>query len=543
MSQNLIEPLSNLSLVVGLVLSIYDHLLTLAPEIRLYWRPPRPWFLLIRYLNLAGNIIMAVLTFGNFGPESGMNTCVPVHTWNRAKSADIIYAILTLRVYVVFNRDWRILVLLSLSGLGSLAVGAWLRATANGGALPESLCILSNASGTRIAGAWEAGLLCDVLIFALTLQRGISHWRHENYRSPVLRLLLFLVRMILNTELRTLSKEWNSAIALVDLADILVYYFGDAALYGWQATILTSMAIPLSLSVVLTIRLMLNMREVIDTGTAGSEGDDVTSVEWNIVDLQKSRERHRDVLERLKSAFPLRHKPRYGVSHADINTQLQFRDTPAAVNNSLVANLVNGHNGAVAQLQEMAVPVDTATQITTIHRNLASLMATLGEFKNTLQRLMARTAPVRTTPTAPIVSIPVASMLSTQVAPIVATPIAPIVTALAALLATPGTRHRAPDRDDEHAGLHRMAASLSAKHAREEDDVDTGRSADLLPSSSREGHGFGSTRWVFGSGRARGAEASIMLGTALPTTPEQPVNPRVRVRVFPPRFFVRQVRF
>ncbi|KAJ7893670.1 hypothetical protein B0H14DRAFT_2559654 [Mycena olivaceomarginata] len=46
------------------------------------------------------------------------------------------------------------------------------------------------------------------------------------------------------------------------------------------------MAFPLSLSVVLTIRLMLNMREVIDTGTAGSEGDDVTSVEWNIVDLQ-----------------------------------------------------------------------------------------------------------------------------------------------------------------------------------------------------------------------------------------------------------------
>ncbi|KAJ7855089.1 hypothetical protein B0H13DRAFT_2358059 [Mycena leptocephala] len=283
MSQNLIEPLSNLSLVVGLVLSIYDHLLTLAPEIRLYWQPPRPWFLLIRYLNLAGNIIMAVLTFGNFGPESGMNTCQWLHLTKKAfliVQESIIYAILTLRVYVVFNRDWRILVLLSLSGLGSLAVGAWLRATANGGALPESLCILSNASGIRIAGAWEAGLLRDVLIFALTLQRGISHWRHENYRSPVLRLLLFLVRMILNTELRTLSKEWNSAIALVDLADILVYYFGDPAVagsLGWLAS---------DLSVVLTIRLMLNMREVIDTGTAGSEGDDVTSVEWNIVDLQ-----------------------------------------------------------------------------------------------------------------------------------------------------------------------------------------------------------------------------------------------------------------
>ncbi|KAJ7845976.1 hypothetical protein B0H14DRAFT_3682268 [Mycena olivaceomarginata] len=51
---------------------------------------------------------MAVLIFGNFGPEESL-----------------IYAILTLRVYVVFNRDWRILVLLSLSGLGSLAVGAW----------------------------------------------------------------------------------------------------------------------------------------------------------------------------------------------------------------------------------------------------------------------------------------------------------------------------------------------------------------------------------------------------------------------------------
>ncbi|KAJ7938479.1 hypothetical protein B0H13DRAFT_1851433 [Mycena leptocephala] len=78
-------------------------------------------------------------------------------------------------------------------------------------------------------------------------------------------------------------------IAAVDVANILIYYFGDvnwltygkpflAGSFAWLAS---------ALSAVLTARLILNMREVADTngmavGDVASE--DANTVEWNDVD-------------------------------------------------------------------------------------------------------------------------------------------------------------------------------------------------------------------------------------------------------------------
>ncbi|KAJ7868970.1 hypothetical protein B0H14DRAFT_3440992 [Mycena olivaceomarginata] len=64
-----------------------------------------------------------------------------------------------------------------------------------------------------------------------------------------------------------------------------MYYFGDPLLAGSLAWLASA------LSAVLIARLMLNMREVVDTGVYGtdvgaivSEADDESVVEWNIVD-------------------------------------------------------------------------------------------------------------------------------------------------------------------------------------------------------------------------------------------------------------------
>ncbi|KAJ7913993.1 hypothetical protein B0H13DRAFT_1873340 [Mycena leptocephala] len=159
------------------------------------------------------------------------------YLWNLQTSA-----ILTLRVYALFNRNRVILGLLSLGGLGSLAIGVV--HTLIGSEAPPTprlrspevrACFLMS----RIAGAWEAG-------------------------NPIL-------------------------IAAVDVANILIYYFGDVNWLTYGKPFLAgSLAwLASALSAVLTARLILNMREVADTdgmavGDVASE--DADTMEWNDID-------------------------------------------------------------------------------------------------------------------------------------------------------------------------------------------------------------------------------------------------------------------
>ncbi|KAJ7898744.1 hypothetical protein B0H13DRAFT_2337403 [Mycena leptocephala] len=156
----------------------------------------------------------------------------------------------------MFNRKRVILWLLSLAGLGSLAVGVWLGSEADTTApLPGSLCMLSHVSVMRIAGAWEAEVFRDLLIFAFTLLCGILHWRRDNYRSRLVKCFV--------------------------LDGSFTHQFGDPFLAGSLAWLASA------LSAVLTARLILNMREVVDTNSM-AVGDvasvEASTVEWNDVD-------------------------------------------------------------------------------------------------------------------------------------------------------------------------------------------------------------------------------------------------------------------
>ncbi|KAJ7891850.1 hypothetical protein B0H14DRAFT_3428272 [Mycena olivaceomarginata] len=69
-------------LLAGLVLLLYDYLLTLPTEIHIVWPRPKPWFILVRYLDLSTNFTMVVLTFGTFGSQFLFNpilTAAPQH--------------------------------------------------------------------------------------------------------------------------------------------------------------------------------------------------------------------------------------------------------------------------------------------------------------------------------------------------------------------------------------------------------------------------------------------------------------------------------
>ncbi|KAJ7891757.1 hypothetical protein B0H13DRAFT_1887076 [Mycena leptocephala] len=146
-------------------------------------------------------------------------------------------AILTLRVYALFNHERVILWLLSLAGLGSLAVGVWLGSAADTAApLPGSLCMLSHVSHRRRMGG----------------------------------------RMVL------------SIFAAVDVANILSYYDHPRISSAIKPFLAGSLAwLAGALSAILTARLILNMREVADTNSM-SVGDvasmEASTVEWNDID-------------------------------------------------------------------------------------------------------------------------------------------------------------------------------------------------------------------------------------------------------------------
>ncbi|KAJ7867524.1 hypothetical protein B0H14DRAFT_3588599 [Mycena olivaceomarginata] len=272
MSQNSGKQLNNWPLLAGLALLLYDYLLTLPTEIHIVWPRPKPWFILVRYLALSTNFTMVVLTFGTFGsqlftlPEQmNMTSLHMVHHFPYTRSmlpadytlAFYFTAILTLRVYALFNRNRVILGLLSLGGLGSFAIGAWLGSTADiAVSLPGSLCILSHVSCRRRVGG-----RMDLSIFGGVIQVG----------NPIY------------------SESNNSLIAAVDVANILIYYFGDVNwLTHGKPFLVGSLAwLASALSAVLTARLILNMREVADTdgmavGDVASE--DADTVVWTNID-------------------------------------------------------------------------------------------------------------------------------------------------------------------------------------------------------------------------------------------------------------------
>ncbi|KAJ7804894.1 hypothetical protein B0H14DRAFT_3773298 [Mycena olivaceomarginata] len=135
MSQNSGKQLNNWPLLAGLALLLYDYLLTLPTEIHIVWPRPKPWFILVCYLALSTNFTMVVLTFGTFGSQ----------LFTSPEQMNIV-----------------ILGLLSLGGLGSLAIGA-----CRGSEAPPTLrfrspevyasFLMSLKSCTGVAGASEAG--------------------------------------------------------------------------------------------------------------------------------------------------------------------------------------------------------------------------------------------------------------------------------------------------------------------------------------------------------------------------------------------------
>ncbi|KAJ7687954.1 hypothetical protein B0H17DRAFT_1203312 [Mycena rosella] len=238
--------------LAGIVLLCYDHLLTLGREIQYIWVPGRRrsslWYLFVRYFALCSNMSMMSLTFGTFDSKTCAHLMLDAPNLTALSySSDV--STLVLRVIALYSFDRRAVFTLVTTALIVFVVAAWL--VVPRGPTPNFATMVpgchskaSRSQDIRQAGAWEAQLGADVLLLAFTLYHGYTRNRSEIFRYGT------LWRVIVRD-----GAMYFGIICLSNLANILMYYFGDI-ITGSSLS-----AFSVSLSVTMICRLMLNLHD------------------------------------------------------------------------------------------------------------------------------------------------------------------------------------------------------------------------------------------------------------------------------------------
>ncbi|KAF8176398.1 hypothetical protein K438DRAFT_1939394 [Mycena galopus ATCC 62051] len=273
------DPLKNVILAVSQTLILcYDHLLTLDSEINFLWRRPKRisffLFILLRYFSLLSNIAMTqtLLNFGDVAPER-------CHAGGIVKKVLLLLQnilvgyILGLRVYAMYSFSKRVLFFLCGAAVVTVILATWsitsetIISVTN---VPGCQYAMSKPSAIRMASAWEAQFLCDVVVFGFTVFR--------SYRQPDK-----VAGSILDYMMRD-GALYFAVFALVNLANILMYYVRSfrplSASYLSCAAdfqlgnpwIRSSLSWFMStLSTTMVSRLMLNLHKATDVGIVTDE--------------------------------------------------------------------------------------------------------------------------------------------------------------------------------------------------------------------------------------------------------------------------------
>ncbi|KAJ7251651.1 hypothetical protein C8J57DRAFT_1665937 [Mycena rebaudengoi] len=224
--------------LAGLVIVIYDHLLTFSKEVKYIWltklRPSTCWFLAARYIGLIGNIIVSVFYFGALSHEEVL-----------------IETTLSIRVFAMYGRNMWVLVpllaLVCISGILAVVGAVKLDGPAQNLAAPGlNGCNTPYPRSTahHLAKAWMVILACDVLVFALTVRQA-----YMQHHIPRLYAGSLIQRMLKD------GSMYFGVIVLATIANISTFYLGDILLSGFLSWFTSS------LSLTLLCRLMLNLHE------------------------------------------------------------------------------------------------------------------------------------------------------------------------------------------------------------------------------------------------------------------------------------------
>ncbi|TBU65673.1 hypothetical protein BD310DRAFT_836735, partial [Dichomitus squalens] len=242
--------------LAAFTLLYYDYALTVTSEINWYWNPPSPsvpfvLFTVSRYFGLLGPIPVFLEYFGHI-PEHRCREIQQYHQVFAVASQAVVAVLLILRTYALYNRSKRVLILLvgMFVGGGAQSLAAVLTSVSplststllNFGITGCNLS-LNTEQGIHLALAWSAMLWFDTAIFALTFYKAMQV-RH------------YMPGMLLVTMFRDGTIYYGILIVVntLNITTFLIVPSGNP-LKG-TATTLTNV-----LSVVLTSRLMLNLRD------------------------------------------------------------------------------------------------------------------------------------------------------------------------------------------------------------------------------------------------------------------------------------------
>ncbi|KAI0272849.1 hypothetical protein BGY98DRAFT_152955 [Russula aff. rugulosa BPL654] len=237
------------------VMLYYDYFLTLPREIQFLWPPhnKQGWFtltcLLNRYIPMIGVMPVAISYFFPVNPS--VRPCAGLHAyreWFMVSVQAHAGVICLLRVYALYGRSRRILVLLIFFAMGSF-VTAFVSLFLDRKAGDETIPVISPFGGcaqyTPMTGgrfsaiAWAGGFAGDTAIFFLTLYKAFTIGRG-------VKLLDVLVRD---------GTMYFSALSLMNLGNIMTLLFAPPLL----KTSITSYTNVLA--TILVNRLVLNLRE------------------------------------------------------------------------------------------------------------------------------------------------------------------------------------------------------------------------------------------------------------------------------------------
>ncbi|KAF8194316.1 hypothetical protein K438DRAFT_2017416 [Mycena galopus ATCC 62051] len=257
--------------LAGAVILIYDCFLTFGIEVKHIWssklRPSTCWFLAVKYIALSANITISAYYFVDLDPE----VCAKMQwAWMILLVCleVLVEVTLSIRVFAMYGLNKWILAWL----LGANGVVATVGVVVEYIKHPELLavpglsgCDAANirSSAIRPAGGWVAILICDILVFSLTVRRAFIQRR----TSP-------LYAGSLMQRMANDGSMYFGIIGLANLANVLTFYLGDILISGFLSWFSTN------LSVALLSRLMLNLHE------AGATRIDT---ELNTADLESIR--------------------------------------------------------------------------------------------------------------------------------------------------------------------------------------------------------------------------------------------------------------
>ncbi|KAJ7929744.1 hypothetical protein B0H13DRAFT_2310374 [Mycena leptocephala] len=168
--------------LAGLTVICCDYLLTLDLEVTHIWSAPwkrsSAWFVLVRYFALIGNLALIPYFFGNFDEEK-YGPCRPVYKTSLIKVEFFVEVTCALRVCAIYGFNRRVFGLLGIAGIVTITLSVWSTVPMEsnftvGIELPSCYVITVKAQAIRMATAWEALLVGDIIVMGLTLWRAYT---------------------------------------------------------------------------------------------------------------------------------------------------------------------------------------------------------------------------------------------------------------------------------------------------------------------------------------------------------------------------------